>query len=259
MSSAGHALFAIGLAISWLNSSLHIALAERPVYAGSPRMFRGPVSRGRLVSVLAAGSAFFALLLLFVLRIQPELVAAGILLALISIRRVEIAQWHDDIVVRLGKYAPAGACLAGWLAADVALQLWGKPAAEARLLGWNASCGVMAGAYVLAGLVKLRKSGLGWVRADRQALLVAERAFAGPRWLRSLRLAVVRSKTASLGAGIFGLGVELGAIGLVYPPARLPVAAAVLALHGGFMLLLGYFEIEWLAVLMAIVLLGAPA
>lgn len=258
MSTTGVVLFALGLAISWINSSLHVALTERPVYAGSPRMFRGPVGRARLVPLLLASAGFVGLLVLFVLRVQPELVAVGLLTALVLIRRVEIAQWHDDIVVRLGKYVPAGACLSGWLAADVVLQLTGRSAAEARALGWNASCGVMAGAYVLAGLVKLRKSGLGWVRADRQALLVAERAFAGPRWMRSLRLSVVRSKTVSLCAGLFGLGVELAALGLVYPPARIPVAAAVVALHGGFMLLLGYFEVEWLVVLAAIVLLAAP-
>ncbi len=256
MSRVGHAIFAVGLALSSTNSALHVLLADRPVYAGSPRMFRGPLPRGRLWSVLGASGGFAGLIVLFLSGLAPEWVALGVLMALMAIRRVEIAQWHDDVVVRLGKYVPAGACLSGWLVADVALIASGVPVADARRLAWNAGCGVMAGAYVLAAITKVRTSGLSWVRAERQALLIAERAFWGPPLVRGLRLAIARSRSWSTLAGLFGLGVELAALAFVVPEARVPVAAAVIALHLGFMALLGYFEIEWLVVLVALLFLG---
>ncbi len=87
-------------------------------------------------------------------------------------------------------------------------------------------------------------------------LLIAERAFWGPRIVRGLRLAVARSRAWSTAAGVFGLGVELAALALVVPEARVPAAAGVIALHLGFMTLLGYFEIEWLVVLVALLFLG---
>ncbi|MBK7579461.1 MAG: hypothetical protein IPI67_04565 [Myxococcales bacterium] len=257
MTTLGHALLALGLLLSWTNSSLHVLLADRPLYAGSTRMFRGPVPRRRLLAVSTASLGFAGLVALFLSQVQPESAAGAILLALALIRRVEIAQWHEDIVVRLGKYLPAGACLAAWLVADLTLAVSGTPFGEARQLAWNAACGVMAGAHVLAAFTKLRLSGLAWMRADRQALLIAERAFAGPRILRALRLAVVRSRTVSLAAGVFGLVTEALAIFFIFPGARLPVLTAVIALHLGFMLLLGYFEIEWIVVLVAVVLLAA--
>jgi hypothetical protein len=255
MSKVGHILFALGLLLSWANSALHIALADRPIYAGSIRMFRGSVGRTRLALVLGASVAYVALVVSFVAGTHPRASAAAIVAALAVIRRFEIAQWHDDIVVRLGKYVPAAACLLAWLSTDIALEALGTP--EAERLAWNAACGVLAGAHVLAGIAKVRESGPSWMQAHHQALLIAERAFAGPAWMRSLRLAVARSPRASHVVGIVGLVAEFAAILLVVPAARPFVVTAMLVLYLGFMLLLGYFEIEWMAVILAVALLAA--
>jgi hypothetical protein len=257
MSSLGLWLFALALLLSWTNSALHVALPDRPLYAMSPNMFREKASSTRLVWIGFASLGFLALLYAFLQRIRPEWVAGAILLVLFGIRRLEIVQWHDDIVVRLGKYVPSAACLLGWLVTSVLLQSTGKPREVAHALGWQAACGVYAGAHVLAAIAKVRQSGLVWVHPRYQALLVAERAFAGPKLIRSIRLGVARSKRASAVVGTMGFASECLAGLFVIPDARLVVIALVLLLHLGFMVLLGYFELEWIVVMLAVAALAS--
>ncbi len=256
MNRLGLWLFAGGLVLSWANSALHVALPDRPLYAMSARMFKGRVSTLRLVTLGLASVGFVGLIALFLKQASPEWVALVILLVLLGIRRLEIIQWPDNIVVKLGKYVPSAACLLAWLIASVTLRWTGKPVEDARALGWQAACGVMAGAYVLAAIAKLRQSGFSWAHPRYQALLVAERAFAGPRWLRAVRLQAARSKAASTVIGFVGLFAEFLAVLFIVPAARPWVIALVIALHLGFILLLGYFEIEWILVLVAVATLA---
>jgi hypothetical protein len=252
---AGEILFALGLLLSWANSAIHVALYDRPIYALSPRMFRGRVGGMRLVPVLGASVGFVGLVGLFFAGIHREITAVAVLAALVGIRRFEIAQWKGDVVVRLGKYVPAGACLLSWLVADLVLRALAVEAPER--LAWNASCGMLAGAHVLAGIAKVRESGWAWMHGRYQALLIAERGFAGPRWLRALRLAVARSMRASWLVGVVGMLAEFGAFLFVVPAARPFVLAAMMILYLGFMVLLGYFEFEWIVVIVAVTLLAA--
>ncbi len=253
----GTGLFAAALLLSWANSATHVVMSDRPLYMWGKRVLQGRVRlvRSGILALLSAG--YVALVLAFSAGVHREWAAVGVLVAMAGIRRWEIAQWPGDLVVRLGKYLPAGLCLAAWLVGSSALAWSGRPADEASRLGWSAACGAMGGAYLLAGIAKLREAGLVWARPGYQALLVAERAFAGPRPLRALRLAVARSPLASRSMGVVGLGLELGAVLLVVPEARPVVAGAVVALHVGFALLLGYVEPEWTAALVAVVLLAA--
>lgn len=253
----GYALFSIALVLSWANSAAHVLLSDRPLYMHSRRVFEGGV-RGRRAAALAAPTlGFLALVWLFFARIQPELVAMLLLGAMAVIRRLEVMQWEGDVVVRLGKYVPAAACLLAWLMADAALFALGYDADVARPTAWNAACGVMAGAYVLAGIAKLRESGPEWVHPRYQSLLIAERGYSGPTWVRRFRVAIARSRTASWIVGISGLAIEFAAIILVVPELRWITVGAVLAVHLGFTVLLGYFEPEWIVVIVAVVALAS--
>lgn len=258
MTTLGTWLFALGLVVAWANSAVHVALSDRPLYMMSRRMFEGRVRASRLVAVGVPTIFFLVLVACFVAGVWPEVVALALLLSLFGIRRWEIAQWEGDVVVRLGKYAPAAACLLGWLVTQPVVRALGFSIEEGRRLGWDAACGVLGGAYALAAVSKLRESGIVWAEARYQALLVAERGFSGPAWVRSLRLAVARSPSASRFVGLTGLWVEVLALAFVVPDARVVVLAAVIAVHVGFVVLLGYFEPEWILVMTASAVLARP-
>jgi hypothetical protein len=260
MNAAGRWLFGLALVLSWANSALHVALPDRSMYAPNRRTFRGLPALGRVLPLVLASLVYVALVVAFLRGVAEEAAALLILAALASIRRVEIGRWPGDLVVRLGKYAPSAACLLAWLVGKLALGALGWSQASARVLAWNASCGVMAAAYFLAGIAKYREAGIGWMNPQHQALLVAERAFAGPAVLRRMRLFIVRSRVMSRSMGIAGFVGEFAAAAFVFPAARPAVLALIFSLHLGFVLLLGYFEPEWLAVMLAVTLLasGAP-
>jgi hypothetical protein len=257
MHSIGLWLFAFALLLSWTNSAVHVALSDRPLYAMSLNIVRGKARPLRLAAILVASALYLGLLALFLMRVHPEIVAAVILLVLLGIRRLEIMQWHDDIVVRLGKYVPSAACLLGWLITSVVVQSLGKPRDIAHALGWQAACGVYGGAHVLAAIAKVRLSGFVWAHPRYQALLVAERAFTGPALIRSFRLAVAKSKSASTVVGTMGFASEALAGLFIVPVLRPVVIVLVLLLHLGFMLLLGYFELEWIVVMLAVAALAS--
>ena len=241
----GEALFGAALMASWTNSAVHVAAGDRPIYAESTRGVRPSVGWGRLGILAALTLGFFCLVYAFVtagaLRWAP---GVGALVALGVVRRFEIAAWPGDIVVRLGKYAPSAACLLGWLVAYGVARGRGASLSHAEKWGFEAAAGVLASVYVLAGIAKLRESGWGWVRARQHALLIAERAYTGPGWVRGVRLWVARSRGLCALVGLAGLFIELGAVAYLWPDARPMVAVLVIGLHGGFKLLLGYSEPE---------------
>jgi hypothetical protein len=251
-----HWLFAFGLFLSWANSALHVALSDRPLYIRTLRVFRGKAPAPKVIALALATVGYLALIGLFLSGQHREWVALAILVVLAAIRRFEIAQWPGDIVVRLGKYVPAAACLAAWLVTRVVCSFARVPDETADTLGWSSACGVLAGVHVLAVIAKVRESGWGWMHSRYQALLVAERAFTGPRVLRGLRSAVAQSKRVSALVGAYGFFAEAGSVLFVVPAARPFVLGAVLLLHLGFLTLLGYFELEWVVVMSSVVLLA---
>lgn len=249
-------LFAVGLCLSWANSAIHIALSDRPMYIRSIRIFQNLTQINRILTLLVLSAGYLALVAAFLVGWHRHLVAVVILVVLATIRRFEIAQWPGDIVVRLGKYVPAAACLLAWLVSSNVLVQLGQDRVRAEALGWDAACGVMAGAHVLAGIAKVRESGWVWLLPKYQSLLVAERAYVGPRVLRGLRWSIASSKSASLVVGITGFTVELLAGLFVVPDLRPFLLAVILLLYTGFVVLLGYLELEWMLVLTAITLLA---
>ncbi len=257
MRSAGRWLFAVALFLSWANSATHVALSDRPLYIRTMRVFQGGAPVGKVATLLVATSAMVALIIAFVIGSHPEWSALGIVVSLALIRRFEIRQWPGDIVVRLGKYVPSAACLLAWLVSQPVLRAFGFDTDSTRRLGWNSACGVMAGAYVLAAIAKLRESGWVWVKPRYQALLIAERAYVGLPIFRGIRSRAARSRSTSAVIGFAGFVSEFLAIAFVVPVARPYVVALVVLLHAGFVILLGYFEPEWVIVIIAVTMLAS--
>lgn len=254
----GHALFAAALGLSWTNSALHVLWSDRPIYAPLASELMRPTRAGRSVVLAVATVGFAGLVWAWMAGTCPGLAAMGVLGALLALRQWEKRQWAGDVVVRLGKYVPAAACLTGWLCASALAMAAGWEAARADAAGWEAAAGVMAATYTLAALSKLRLTGWRWMAAPNQALLIAERAYSGPLWVRRARRAVSRSPRACRLVGVFGLAAELLFALFVFPELRVPLTVVVVALHFGIGVLLGYIELEWVMVMVGITVVTTP-
>jgi hypothetical protein len=253
---AGAALFAVCLVHSWANSATHVLYPHEQIYSsGFSLLTRRPTGLGLAVTLLGTPLFIYACWAFF--SAPHPLVWAGLLLGMMAgVRQLERRVWHDDIVVKLGKYVPAAAALLGHSVARGALLLLDRPPAEAEAAGWEAACGVLGGAFFLAGLAKLRESGFDWVRARHQALLIAERAYSGAPALRWLRRRVAATPWLCLAAGLYGFYGEFLGLLFAFSWARWPVAVFSVALQIGITVLLGYVELEWLLILIALALLS---
>lgn len=246
------ALFAAALAVAWLNSGLHGLLSDRPVFGMSPRAMRGPIRPGAALGLVAATLLFLGALALWGWS-GHRLLGGGSALVLLGIlRRWEVAQWPAIDAVALGKYAPAAACLAGWVV-GAAVAEWSGTGSPARV-GWEAAAGVVTAQYLLAVASKLRRTGLAWMDAGNHQLLVLERSFSGPAPLRALRRRAAALPRFGAVMGTYGLLSEAAFALYLFPPARLPLCALNAVLHLGFALFLGYFAVEWWLVLAAVTL-----
>lgn len=248
----GLALFCIALGFSWANSAGHVLLADRPIYAGTARDLVQPTAARRIGVFVAASAVFAGTVWAWAGSDWPKIGAVLVLGILFGVRQVETRQWAGDTVVRLGKYVPAAACLLGWLVAATILGWLGYSEAEAHAAGWEGAAGVMAALYPLAAVSKVKLTGWRWMKPHHQALLIAERAYSGPRWVRAARKAAGRSVRVSTFVGTFGLLSEFACAAYVFPDLRVALTATVIALHAGILLLMGYVEPEWLLVMIAI-------
>lgn len=250
--SLGLGLFLAALGVAWINCALHVLFADQPLYSAPASAVRRRPAGSKLVGIglslviFTGGAALW-------LNGMTEIPGAVLLLALMAAIRVwEVRQWPGDTVIRLGKYAPASACLAGWLVGRVVAGSVGLSDEEARRVGWEAAAGVMAATYVLAAASKLRRTGLAWMAGGHQALLIAERACSGRAIVRSVRRRVAGSTRVCRLIGVFGFASEV-LFGLyIFPDLRLGLTVVVLGLHAGIAVLLGYVEPEWWFVMMAI-------
>jgi hypothetical protein len=245
----GAPVLAAAVLAAWANAALHLAWADRPVYdmrglAKRPSLARWPLLLGTLALVSLGLAGWID---------GHATGVVAMLVGLALIRRAERAIWPGDTVVRLGKYAPAAAALGGWLVAWTGARvLGGEPSARA----WDGAAGVVAAMYGLAAASKLQLSGVRWGAPEHMALLLAERAWTGPKALRRLRRALVASGFACRAVGVAGLGVELAMVGFVVPDARLALAAMIVLFNLAILLSLGYVEVEWTLVVVGVALGG---
>ncbi|MDP2314655.1 MAG: hypothetical protein Q8P41_17255 [Pseudomonadota bacterium] len=147
--------------------------------------------------------------------------------------------------VHHGKILPVVA-LAGWLVAQVR----GGPDADRNAV--EAACGLTAAAYALAAYAKLAGAGLLWFDPDYLGLLLVERAVGAPAPLAALRLAVAEQPTLCVLLAGGALLTEASGALFVWAPARRPVALALLAMHAGIALLMGYVYVSWALVVVAL-------
>ncbi len=152
---------------------------------------------------------------------------------------------------------PTAAALSGYVVVSAGLELTNTfTPGEREHLAWEASCGIIAAAYVLAAVAKHEQSGWRWARADNVALLVAERAYGGVRWLFGFRMWAVSSPFT---CGILAKGsmfVEAAGLMFLVPALRWPFAGIATCLQLGIIVLLGYFEIEWILLIIALAMTG---
>jgi hypothetical protein len=214
-------LLAAGLLIGWLEVFVEVLGAPPADHPLAALVAPIPLALMTIV-VVAALIAFVAG--------RAELVAGILVLVAIAfVASLESGTHHGKLVpaIALAAYLPATA-LTG----------------DARR-GHEAACGAIGAAYVLAALAKLSADGLGWGQSGSLALLVAERSFEGPTFVRALRSAIAArpALTGILAAG--SLAVELGGIAFLFPRARRVWAVAVIVMHAGIALLMGYVYLPW--------------
>lgn len=246
----GRHLFGICLLLSWLNSSANIlACGHMPYTRGIDMSLRLPFkAEVFLIAVmtaagLAAGEAF-------VLRFYQAWTGASVLVLIAAMRAIEMRQWPGETVVSLGKYFPAAACLAAYLAA---FGLAAKaPLSYREAAGWEAACGVLAAAYALSAWTKWRKAGKAWFNSTNLGLLMAERKDDKPLFLGPLRLYLACSPRFCKAFAALALILEACGVVYVVPSARWPFTIAATLFQAGIAVLLGYMELEWILLIIAL-------
>ena len=123
--------------------------------------------------------------------------------------------------------------------------------------GWpvRAALAVAATVYLLAGVQKLRHSGLSWVTSDNMRWVLYGGAASGRAPTDVIARAIADRPWASHVAAAGILGLELAApIGLARRSWRMPFAVAAVALHVGTWLTLGLDYWGWAATIVIITL-----
>jgi len=257
MMTVGIVLFGTSLVLSWVNSATHVLHAEKLVYTRWASLLgeRPNNRRGGIIAALTL--LFLGLTVGFCWQAgwTRQLFGWSILGMLLMIRGWEIRQWNRDIVVGLGKYVPTAAATLGYLVTHALVGLL-APTWDADATGWQAGCGVMAGSWGLAAYAKYIESGLVWNSAGNVALLVRERSYMGPKPLARLRRWVSGQVTLCLLASYVGFWGEAAGLVFVVPVLRWPAAIASTLFQLGIMILLGYYELEWIVVMIALAALS---
>ena len=255
--TVGIVLFGISLVLSWVNSATHVLHAEKLVYDrwASLLIQRPTNQRWMILGLLTV--IFVALAVGFCWQpgLSRHLCGWSMLGMMVMIRGWEIRQWNRAIVVGLGKYVPTAGAMMAYLITH-ALVSWLAPSWNADAAGWQAGCGVMAGSWGLAAWAKYVESGLVWSSAGNVALLVRERSFMGPRPLARLRRWVSGQRLLCLVSAYVGFWGEAAGVFFVVPALRWPSAVFFTIFQIGIMVLLGYYELEWVAVMIALAALG---
>ena len=254
--SVAMGLFGVCMLLSWGMTLSHLLARGAMIYTDGPlRAFQRP----GLPRTLALALGTLAVLGSISGFVLTQSVWAGVtfLVVLGAFRQWERSQWTDDKVVALGKYVPTAAVLLAFLVGRGVAQLLN--AEDPAHLGWQVGCGAMGATFSMAALSKWKKVGAEWFKGGGVQLLISERAFLVPEPVRSLRAwfgASPRLCTA-MSAGAF----VLEACGILFcvPQLRWAFFACAAAMVLGFWVLLGYWEIEWGLVLLALTLLSLGA
>lgn len=249
-------LFGICMLLSWGMTASHLLSRGAMIYTDGPlRAFQKP-GVPRTLALVAGTLAVLGCVVGFVLH-QATWAGVGFLVLIGAFRQWERSQWQGDKVVELGKYVPTATVLLGFLVGRGVADLAG--AEDPAHIGWQVACGAMGSTFTLAALSKWKEAGAAWFTGHGLQLLISERAFLVPQPVRGLRAwfgASPRLCTA-MSAGAF----LLEAFGFLFcvPQLRWAFFAAGATMLVGFWALLGYWEVEWGLVLLALTLLSLGA
>jgi len=247
------ALFGVCMLLSWGMTVSHLLSRGASIYTDGPfRAFRRP-GVPRAVALLGGTLVMLGAIASFVLW-QSSVAAVIFLVVLGLYRQWERSQWPGDIVVNLGKYVPTATVLVAFLLGRwVAMAL---SVEDPDHLGWQAACGAMGATFTLAALSKWKEAGAAWFRGTGLQLLISERAWLVPEPVRGLRAAFGASPRLCTAMSIGAFGLE--AFGFLFgvPQLRWVFFGLAATMLLGFWILLGYWEIEWGLVVLALTLLS---
>lgn len=116
---------------------------------------------------------------------------------------------------------------------------------------------MLAAAYVLAAVAKHEQSGWRWGESANVALLVAERAYGGARSLFAFRMWAAESPRLCGALAKASMCIEAAGVTYLVSSLRWPFTAGASLLQLGIVVLLGYLEIEWILVMIAVSLTSA--
>ena len=249
----GRALFGVCLLSAWL-FDLRTTLAAHDFPFSDGSFFLKIRRDARALLSLVFTVVFSSATILFVLRLHQAAAGACVFALLAAIRQLQLKAWPE----RPGFHGPAAASLAAYLLAFLATAGSAAPYREA--CGWEAAAGVIAAAYSLAGLSKVKGSGTAWMKGGNLGLLIAERAHGAPAAVEALRLYVAGAPRLCRALAGFALLVQVGAFLFVLRGARAPLTVALTLFHlVGTPLLLGYLEFEWMLIAVAVTLGSAAS
>lgn len=256
MATLSMAMFGLSLLLSWLNSMTHVLHAEKLVYNRWVTLLTQRPENLRWVVLGGLTLIYVSLLAAFCLDWGRQPAGWVMLGMMIFIRGWEIRQWNRDIVVGLGKYVPAAASLLGFLTVSAVVRQV-APAWDAEAAGWHGAAGVLAASWGLAAFAKLRESGMVWVSGANVAVLVRERSYLAPGPIKKLRRAVSKIPWLCLAAAYVGFWGEAAGMLFIVPDLRWGVAIASVLFQLGITVLLGYWELEWIFIMLAVAGLSA--
>ena len=248
----GRHVFALGLILSWMNSAIHTVTPRAQPYT---RGLSWPRLRGSGLLPLGLSTLIFLTLAeAFALGWTLEWTGLGLLTMIAGIRHFEVRTWADNRVLELGKYAPTGVALFGY---QVGYWLtWSHETSYREAVGWEVAAGMLAAAWFLTGWHKVRLAGKDWFSQRAVVLLIAERVHRSKGRIRALRLRLLRSPKACQVAGGAGVIAELACALYVFPSMRIPITVVVEGLLLSVFLFLGYFELEWMLVMIAVTMVS---
>ena len=247
----GRILFAICLALSWMNSVTHIIQSDEMVYT---RGMQARVWHKSAWKYLFPTSIIFLLLCVAFTIEYFEVLSGVLIIAMIYwIRRWEISLWHNNIVVRLGKYSPSGSCLFVYLIGCIIGPYFDQ---DPQALGLEISCGALGAAWFLAGWKKIEYSGLQWMSRQTVGLLIAERVYIGHPLARGIRKQILKHPILLTIIGVLGLVLELIGPVFCFPELRMAYAIIINLLLAGTTFIFGYVEPEWMLIILALAMMG---
>ena len=192
------------------------------------------------IPLLAASAVYLLGVVLLLGNHRPRVGALLAFLMLAWASHLQRCGWEIGGITH-GKLMGAGV-LAAWVIGG-------------RQRGWEYGAAVIAACYTSAALSKLAAHGLAWGDGGSLALLIAERGMMVGAPLAEIREAASGRPwlCATLGRG--ALVIEAAGLAFLMPRWRLGYAAAVAAMHLGIGLLMGYWYLEWVALVGGIAVL----